>query len=332
MRAALVQVLFLVSAAPLVSQQVPHHYVFFNRDRERIAESSFLDTPKLEGAQLKYTWRELEPEPGVYDFSPIEHDLTFLTEHGKKLFIQLQDVSFDTSIVNVPRYLRRDPQFGGGVAMQYTYERDDESDAQPEGWVALRWNPAVQERIYALFVALGAQFDGRIEGITLPETAVEFGRTGRLFPPGYTPERYRDAVLENMRVLKRAFPRSVAMLYANFMPGEVPGGDHSLLRSVYAEAWRTGVAVGGPDLLPTRRGQMRNSYPLLRQSAGKVPSGIAVQWGNYEQVDPATGRRMTVQHMLDFAEQYLQVTYVFWGTQEPYYTDVVIPLLRGVDR
>jgi hypothetical protein len=40
-----------------------------------------------------------------------------------------------------------------------------------------------------------------------------------LFPKGFTPEAYRDAVMTNMLALKRAFPRSVAMQYANFMPG-----------------------------------------------------------------------------------------------------------------
>ena len=39
----------------------PHHYVFFNRDRERISDVAFLETKPFEGAQLKYTWRELEP-------------------------------------------------------------------------------------------------------------------------------------------------------------------------------------------------------------------------------------------------------------------------------
>ena len=37
-----------------------HHYVFFNRDRERIAEPTFIQTKAIEGAQLKYSWRELE--------------------------------------------------------------------------------------------------------------------------------------------------------------------------------------------------------------------------------------------------------------------------------
>src|SRR5262245_28219660 len=70
-----------------------HHFVFFDRERERIREKSFLETPALEGAQLKYTWRQLEPQKDQYDFEPLRQDLAFLTASGKKLFIQLQDVS-----------------------------------------------------------------------------------------------------------------------------------------------------------------------------------------------------------------------------------------------
>jgi hypothetical protein len=76
-----------------------HHYVFFNRDRERIAEPAFLSVKALEGAQLKYTWRELERQKDQYDFGEIARDLVFLKSKGKKLFIQVQDASFDTNIV-----------------------------------------------------------------------------------------------------------------------------------------------------------------------------------------------------------------------------------------
>src|SRR5207249_6584611 len=89
----------------------PRHYVFFNRDRQRISDAAFLGTRAFEGAQLKYTWRELERAKDGYDCSAIQHDLAFLTSKGKKLFIQLQDASFDPAIVNVPRYLLDDPRF-----------------------------------------------------------------------------------------------------------------------------------------------------------------------------------------------------------------------------
>ncbi len=197
-----------------------HHYVFFALDRARIADSTFVQSKVFEGAQLKYTWRELEPQPDAYTFDAIRHDLAFLTSHHKNLFVQLQDVSFDSSIVLVPEYLRVTPRYHGGADPQYEYEGDDESHAVPAGWVARRWDPAVQARFQRLLAALGAEFDGKIAGINLPETSVEFGTSGRLFPSGFTFAAYRDAVIANMAALRLAFPKSVAMQYANFMPGE----------------------------------------------------------------------------------------------------------------
>jgi hypothetical protein len=306
-----------------------HHYVFFNRDRERISDAEFLRTKHFEGAQLKYTWRELEREKDGYDFSAIAHDLTFLTSKGKKLFIQLQDASFDPKIVNVPRYLLDDARYHGGADKQYNIKDDEEEHAVPEGWVARRWDPAVRERFHRLLSALGKEFDGRIEGINLPETAVEFGESGRLFPEGFTPAAYRDAVITNIIALKRAFPKSVTMQYANFMPGEwLPVRDRGYLRMVYEQAKVLKVGVGGPDLLPHKPGQMSHCYPLIRQCAGKVPTGIAVQDGNYEHRNPKTAQPVTLPELVEFATEYLKVDYIFWCTEEPFYSQKLMPYLR----
>ena len=65
-----------------------HHYVFFGQDREQLKEArSFLDTPAFEGAQVAYSWRQLEQGKDNYDFSLIREDLAFLNAHGKKLWI-----------------------------------------------------------------------------------------------------------------------------------------------------------------------------------------------------------------------------------------------------
>ena len=58
---------FLANVGCAVQANTTHHYVFFGKERERIRQSTFLQTNTLEGAQLKYTWRELEPEKGRYD-------------------------------------------------------------------------------------------------------------------------------------------------------------------------------------------------------------------------------------------------------------------------
>lgn len=310
------------------------HYVFFGQDREKLVRaSSFFETKAMEGAQVTYSWRQLEPQKDAYDFSMIRGDLALLRSKGKNLFIQLQDVTFSESRINVPRYLLEDPIYNGGADKQYHVRDGDEATAIVAGWAARRWDPAVQERFHKLLSALGHEFDGRVEGINFAETSVEFGESGRLFPKGFSFEVYRDAIITNMKALKRAFPKSVAMQYGNFMPGEWrPTNDKGYLRAVYDAAKESNVGVGGPDLMPYRRGQLNSSYPLIREAAGIVPVGIAVQDGNYADVNPQTGKAATIAELIRFATDFLKVDYIFWGTEEPYYSRDVIPFFRRQSR
>ena len=302
-----------------------HHYVFFGQDREQIKEAkSFLETPILEGAQVTYTWRQLEQGKDNYDFSMIREDLAFLKSKGKKLWVQFQDVTFSPNRINVPKYLLDDPKYNGGADKQYKGYDDKDEHPEHEGWMARRWDPAVQERLHKLFSALGKEFDGRIEGINLAETSGGFGRTGKLWPKGFNHEIYREAIITNMKALKRAFPKSIAMIYANFMPG---GRPH--LEAVYKAARESKVAVGGPDLMPFRPFQRSNSYPLIRESAGKVPTGLAVQDGNYSDVNKETGKRADIAELLKYGIEELKLDYIFWCTEEPYYSQELIPFMRS---
>jgi len=318
----------LLAGAPTFAPKPVHHYVFYGQNRERMRrDSAFLATKEFEGAQIAYTWRSLEPEKDRYDLSAIREDLAFLTAHGKKLFVQLQDVSFLNDRVNVPLYLTRDTAYHGGANQQY--ENNDDVRAVGQGWMARRWDPAVQSRLYKLFSALGAEFDGRITGINLAETSVEFGESGRRFPSGFSFERYRDAIIENIHALKRAFPKSVTLIYGNFMPGEWrPDADKGFLRAVYDSAKAFGVGVGGPDLLPWRPGHLKGSYPLIRDASCVVPVGIAVQEGNYDEVNRSSGKRISIGELYDFATTYLNVGYIFWYPEEPYYSRDVLLFVR----
>lgn len=319
-----------VKAGDVGETATPRNFIFFGRDRQRIAEPAFLANKRIVGAQLKYTWRELEPERDRYELQPLLDDLAFLERHGKRLFVQLQDVSFSEEVV-VPDYLRADPAFGGGVARKYEYEGDDESRAHFDGWVARRWDPAVRARFIRLLEVLGQKVDGRIEGLNLAETSVGFGESGRLHPAGFSYEGYVESIKAIMAGARRAFPRACVIQYANFMPGEwLPGDDHGYLRAVYAWADSIGAGVGGPDLLPYRKGQQNHSYPLIAARRRSTPAGVAVQDGNLEETNPATGKRVTVGELYDFAKSWLRLDYIFWGTQEPYYSEEVLPYLGGV--
>ena len=323
-KAVSIVLLFHLYCAAAAAKPV-HHYVFFGMDRESIPNAkSFLETKAFEGAQVAYSWRQLEHTKDEYDFSLIREDLAFMNAHGKKLWIQIQDVAFSDRWKMVPEYLLKEPQYHGGVARQYKYPASDESRAVPLGWMAKRWDTAVRERFQKLLLALGKEFDGRIVGINLEESSADFGESGKLYPEGFTRELYRDAIIANMKALKRAFPKSIAMQYANFMPG---GKEY--LEAIYKAARENKIAVGGPDLLPFRPFQHANSYPMIRESAGVVPTGIAVQDGNYSDVNRETGKRAEISELLKFATEYLKIDYVFWCTEEPYYSKELIPFMKS---
>lgn len=308
----------------------PRNYVFFDRARERIREREFLDDEACAGAQLKYTWKELETRRDQYDFSAIVADCALLAEHGKRLFVQLQDVSFDDASVPVPDYLREDPAFSGGAARKFDVEGEGAAQhTQFKGWVARRWDPAVRARFAALLEALAGKLDGKLEGVNLAETAVEFGDDPAHYPAGFTPEGYAEAVKATMTSARNAFTRSRVLVYANFMPGEwLPDEDRGYLRAVYAHADVIGAGVGGPDLLPHRKGQRTHSYPLIAARKAGIVAGIAVQSGNLEALDPSSGKRVTPEELFRFARDELHVDYVFWGVDEPFYSRDVLPFLR----
>jgi len=311
------------AACPIADDGIKH-FVYFSRDRDAIRDHAMLSKDSFAGAQIMYSWRQLEPSEGQYDFSALEADVDYLAGYGKKLFIQLQDASFSPEHRPVPDYLLTD-KYDGGVTAQYA------EDGEIEGWVAKRWNSQVQTRLAALLAALGAEFDGRIEGINLQETAIGVSPET---DASFSPDRYVDALKASMLALKASFPKSVTMLYANFMPGEwLPWEDRGYLRGLYQFGNQIGVGLGAPDLMVTKRGQLNHALAMMHEGAFNVPLGIAVQDGNYigeTGVARVVGDHENLVPMLHaFAADFLRIDYMFWVNQAPYFELDVLPCLAN---
>lgn len=74
---------YLAATCPLVEDGI-QHFVYFSRDRDAIQNHALLTNPRLVGAQIMYSWRELEPTKGNYDFAIIRQDYEYLKSKGKK--------------------------------------------------------------------------------------------------------------------------------------------------------------------------------------------------------------------------------------------------------
>src|SRR3954469_21988588 len=146
--------LLTVLSTSVAAAEGVHHYIFVGRDREKLAEPGFLDHKGVEGVQVKYTWKQLEQGKDNYVFDDLRTDLGLARAKGKKLFVQVQDATFGLEFMPVPRYLREDPAYHGGVAQQASYPDGKPEQAKPHGWVARRWDPAVRARFHKLLGAL----------------------------------------------------------------------------------------------------------------------------------------------------------------------------------
>lgn len=296
------------------------HFAYFARDRDSMHGHPFLDAERFAGAQIMYSWRDLELSRDHYDFSPIRDDLDYLAEHGKTLFIQLQDATFYNQNLSAPDYLRS-AEFDGGMIQQRT------DNGALEGWVAKRWNAAVRERFAALISALGEEFDGDIAGINLQETAIGVSAE---YDPSFSPTGYVEGLKANMQALADAFPNTVKLQYANFMPGEwLPWEDEGYLKSIYEHGEAIGVGLGGPDLMVRRKGQLNHTIAMMHENDFSVPLGIAVQDGNYigatnsDRIE--TDRANIVPLLHAFAADFMGVSLMFWSYQEPYFSEDVLP-------
>lgn len=301
---------------------LPELFLFLGGDEARLYEDKFKNGC-VSGAQIIYSWKQLEPKKDEYDFSKIKHDLLYLKKIHKKLFIQIQDRSFEPKVFNVPDYIREDKIYHGGVALQYDFP--GEGKPITSGWVARVWDPAVRERFQLLIKKLASEFDGIIYGINLPETAADFDENNP--PEGFNKDKYFHAELENILSLREAFHKSIVVQYVNFFPGEW-NNDHRYMSRLFSSGMTHHIGLGGPDVVPYKMAQMKNSYPFFHKFKRKLLASMAIQEPDYTYKNPKTGEPYTFIDFYNFSRNYLGADILFWNVQEPFYSTQLSPKIN----
>jgi hypothetical protein len=307
------RLLLVCVLAPAAAATTPQNFLFAGSDElEPLAD--LITRPDIGGVQVVYSWKSLEKARDEYDFSQIEHDLLYLERLNRKLFVQVQDRFFEVKHRNVPAYLLSDPVYGGGLVAQ----SDNPGENLPEGhgWVTQQWNPAVRERFQKLLAALAQKFDGRVWGINLPESAADVDTKND--KTGFTCDKYFSATLENIAFARKAFSKSHVVQYTNFWPCEWDN-DRKYMSRVFEFASQNRIGLGGPDIVPYRKGQMKNSYPFFNRYKGRLSLvAMAIQEPTLTYTNPQTGKRFTREEFVEFAQDYLGVDVIFWSTTSPW--------------
>ncbi|MDR3528535.1 MAG: hypothetical protein P4L57_14790 [Rhizomicrobium sp.] len=294
----------------------PTNFLFLDAD-DASDHRDLLARPDIAGGQIIYPWRLLEPKKDHYDFSKIERDLALAQRLHKKLWVTIGDRTFSLRWKGVPDYVLNDPVYAGGVVLQYSYPGTEPgSNKVANGTVTMQWLPTVRERFQKLLRALGARFDGRIYGIELGETSMEAGLEDH--EKGFTCDGYFDAEMENIAVAREAFRNSTVVMDANFWPCEWNDNHHYMSRA-FAFAATHDIGMGGPDIVPYKKAQMKNSYPFLHDYRGKLKLvAMAVQEPTLEYINPDTGKPFSKEEFLKFARDFLGVDVIFWAYIAPW--------------
>jgi hypothetical protein len=301
------------SAALAGTNVAPENFLYLS-DSEIEKDQAILVRPDIGGVQIVYSWKSLEPVEGQYDFSTIERDLATTNSLRKKLFIQIQDRFFSIEDRGVPSYLLTEPKYDGGLAPQS--DNPGEGRASASGWVTMQWNPAVRERFQALLKALAERFDGRVFGINLPETAADIDI--KRDKTGFSCDAYFDAEMKNLADAHAAFMKSHVVQYVNFWPCEW-ADDHKYMERIFKFAAENSIGLGGPDIIPYRKGQMKNSYPFFHNFKGRLDLvAMAVQEPTLTYKNQKTGKPFTKEEFVEFAESYLGAGLIFWSASSPW--------------
>ena len=236
--------LFTIQVQPPSRKATYGHYFATRYDDTPADVAMLCGQAGVKGVVWRRTWNEVEPSPGVYDFSSFDRVLQAIAgSHNPQcqLWIFVEFKSFNVSPVRNPCPAHLQARYSGPNA--------DGSRAS----TCFMWEPVVKDAYARMMKAAAERYDAnpRVEGFVLQESALGFnGEYSQDVSAGgtYTAAKWRDALVDLVTQCGSAFSRSRCLVFLNFLKG---GQQylHDVSRAISAIPGNRGC-MSGPDLLP----------------------------------------------------------------------------------
>jgi hypothetical protein len=234
---------YTLTVTRMLKNNYGHYIATADGDTPAVA-ATLCEQPGVSGVVWRQSWKDVETQAGVYDFSSFDKVLAAIAASanpGCQLWLFIQFKSFATSPTKnpCPTYLQAGHSapnvYGNGAATCFI------------------WEPTVVNAYTAMLRAAAAHFDGnpRVEGLIIQESSLGLDEAySQDVADGgtYTPEAWRDALINIIDQCAQAFVSSRCMPFLNFLRG-----GQSYLYDVSAAISAVPdnqVCFSGPDLLP----------------------------------------------------------------------------------
>ena len=298
----------------------PGHYVWLDPGNSQSAHFKHIDeiasVPSVKGVEIQLYWYGLEPKKGSYNFSVIDAYLAKLKslKTPKRLIVRVMDRNFGGGLGGtVPDYLRTSTYNGGIVPMGY-------------GNVARIWEAPVNDRLIALFQALGARYNSNplLEGFMTTETSISWGT--KPIPKGYSIDTLTTQYLRFIAAARKSMPNTGLFLGINFL------GNDANMQKVIQSMVPADMALGGVNTIPKKISQAQRVW-TGRTGADYTTTLAIAQMVEDLELGSNHGT-YTPKQLYDFAYGTLKTNYMFWirntynGGKAQQWSTGILPFLK----
>jgi len=249
-------VLVAATACPQLPQPDGYGLIQFGGS----ADSGTWDNPQALGVNRLFTWAELEPQEGQYDWSEFDALIDAARVRGKRLVPRVY-TNMDAWGQATPDWV-----FDAGAA---AYQPTPGSQRQP-----VPNDPVFTEKFSAFLDAMAQRYDGN-PNIAFIQTNAGMGLFGEVIwaypreylPPGWSPQVQIDTSTWWIDRWRQAFPDTHLVLMENFIGDNIAEtvAAYAVGRSYYLQA-------NDPD-------QSRESQAILAAYAGRTRIVLEVEDG-----------------------------------------------------
>lgn len=244
----------------------PGHYMWLDRNNStpeiRAGHMKQIDAiadEPVRGVKLSLYWSHLESTPGDYSagFKIIDEYLARLKARNKYLILSIQDRQFGGYGSDLtyffPPYVVKDAKYG--------------VTKMSNGITTRVWQPATSDRLIELSKALAARYDSHpnFEMYQVEETSVAVPKG----MDGFSVDAHGVQIRRLLDASRKAWTHTLVRLPANFF------GSDAQMSGLLSYCRILGVALGGPDIIPSQSIQADRLY--IDQYRGIVPWVAEVQ-------------------------------------------------------